>query len=120
MGYNELVPRTASFKEAQQQGRLVMAMIAAGGKCPIVVISFYAWVDTKGEAKGHLRSKLMATISHEMAQWPRLPTFIVGDLNDDALNVPSPAWQLQAGQWHDLGALANVCFWGVPLIRPLP
>ena len=51
---------------------------------------------------------LLATICQELAEWPSVPCFLLGDLNAEPESAPSVASMVRSGAWHDLGRIASV------------
>eukprot|EP00969_Alexandrium_andersonii_P191065 8440014-Alexandrium_andersonii.AAC.1 len=84
-----------------------MVMTSVGPRSPVLVVSFYGFVGTKGVDTKAQNSQLMSAVIEEMRLWPGLPQFALGDLNASVKDVRSAQWAIDSGFWHDVGHVAH-------------
>eukprot|EP00969_Alexandrium_andersonii_P331795 14663716-Alexandrium_andersonii.AAC.1 len=109
----EPAPRSHTFMQYVQEGRLHLALVTLGARLPTIVISFYAYATSPaGADMGTVQATgvMFEAIFDELSKWPVMPFVLLGDLSTQPNMVPALRTAILGGNVIDAGAIASV--WG--------
>ena len=99
--------KTEEFRMHYGSGRLMIHGLGLGPNQMALVITMYGHTGAhQRRTVADLSDEMFAAILEELRHHPRLPTFIMGDINGEAEDFATLQAMLKEQDWHDLGAEA--------------